>query len=169
MTDETQSSNWDRMIAAAASEFLKPAPPTRRKEKIARDRGAVAYRMAQTIRRSGATYAEMVERLRQHPDTASWVEEKGERNDQQELRHIWERAEPKGRVIRLVAGELHTTATAAETALIASDLPIFQRGDGLVRPISTEVPASHHRTTIAAALGELSPFALMDVMCATAE
>ena len=49
--------------------------------------------------------------------------------------------------IRIVAGELSETATAAERALIESGLPIYQRGRFLVRPVVQEVDASHGRKT----------------------
>jgi hypothetical protein len=74
-----------------------------------------------------------------------------------------------GPVIRVVAGRLHITTTEAESALIASGLPIYQRGDGLVQPIIREVAASHGRMTLAAGLGEMNVYSMVDVMCATAE
>jgi putative DNA primase/helicase len=74
-----------------------------------------------------------------------------------------------GPVIQVVAGKLHITTTAAEDALIASGLPIYQRGDGLVQPVVREVPASRGRTTLAAGLGEMNAYSLVDLMCATAE
>ena len=76
---------------------------------------------------------------------------------------------PDGPTIRVVAGKLHITTTTAEDALIASGLPIYQRGDGLVQPVVREVPASHGRTTLAAGLGEMNTYSLVDLMCATAE
>jgi putative DNA primase/helicase len=72
-------------------------------------------------------------------------------------------------VIKVIAGELHITATASEDALLASGLPIFQRGDGLVQPVTREVPASRGRMALAAGLGEMNVYSLIDAMCATAE
>jgi putative DNA primase/helicase len=74
-----------------------------------------------------------------------------------------------GPLIRVIAGELHTSATLAENALIASGLPMYQRGDALVRPVVREVPASRGRITLAAGLGEMNVHSLIDVMCSTAE
>jgi putative DNA primase/helicase len=70
--------------------------------------------------------------------------------------------------IRVTAGELHIAATEAEAAIIKSGLPIYERGDGLVRPIRREVPASRGRTTVAACLGEQSVHGLFDMMSETA-
>ena len=74
-----------------------------------------------------------------------------------------------GPTIRVIAGKLHITTTEAEDALIASGLPIYQRGDGLVQPVVREVPASRGRTTLAAGLGEMNPYSLVDLMSATAQ
>jgi hypothetical protein len=73
-----------------------------------------------------------------------------------------------GPLIRVVAGNLHITTTEAEDALIASGLPVYQRGDSLVQPVVREVPASRGRTTFAAGLGELNAYSLVDILCATA-
>jgi putative DNA primase/helicase len=73
-----------------------------------------------------------------------------------------------GPTIRVTAGKLHITTTAAEDALIASGLPIYQRGDGLVQPVTREVPASRGRMTLAAGLGEMTVASMIDVMCAVA-
>jgi putative DNA primase/helicase len=70
--------------------------------------------------------------------------------------------------IRIVAGELHTSATDGESAIIAAGLPIYQRGGTLVRPISRAVTASRGRTTIAAGLGEIGVHGLIDVLCGCA-
>ncbi len=72
-------------------------------------------------------------------------------------------------VIQVKAGDLHNTATAAEDALLEAGLPIYQRGDALVQPIKREVPASRGRMTLAAGLGELNVYSLIDAMCGTAE
>jgi putative DNA primase/helicase len=73
-----------------------------------------------------------------------------------------------GPLIQVMAGRLHITTTEAEDALIAAGLPIYQRGDSLVQPITREVPASRGRMTLAAALGETNVYSLVDIMCATA-
>jgi hypothetical protein len=156
------------------------APPARKRKRAANDgfdaggsydrsRSAAAFRKGKELRRNGATFEEMAAALAADPETAEWTREKGTANNQRELLRIWERTEPKGPLIRVVAGELHATTTQAESALIASGLPLYQRGDAIVRPIEREVPASHGRTTLSAGLGELTAPALVDVMCATAE
>ena len=66
------------------------------------------------------------------------------------------------------AGELDTLATKGEAALCSSSLPIYQRGDVLVRPISKEVSASRGRTTVAAGLTELSTHAILDLLSQSA-
>jgi hypothetical protein len=134
-----------------------------------RSRSALAFRKGKELRRPGSTFEEMVEGLLADPETADWTREKGAAHSQRELKRIWEKAGVSGPVIRVVAGELHITTTAAEDALIASGLPIYQRGDGLVQPIIREVPASRGRMTLAAGLGEMTVPSVVDVMCATAE
>jgi hypothetical protein len=139
-------------------------------ERMDRSRSALAFAKGRALRRGGATFEEMVEALHADPETAEWTGEKGEANGQRELRRIWDKSDAKGPVIRVVAGDLHLTTTAAEDALIAAGLPIYQRGDqGLVRPIVLEVPASRGRMTLAAGFGELTVYSLVDVMCSTAE
>ncbi len=59
-------------------------------------------------------------------------------------------------------GEIDQLATAAEAALRTSGLPIFQRGDSLVIPVSHDVPAAHGRMTLAAGLKELNAPGLVD-------
>ena len=75
------------------------------------------------------------------------------------------KAKGKGRpAIRVEAGMLDILATQAEDALIGSTLPIFQRGDSLVRPMSWEVCASDERATLAAGLREIKVPALIDLL-----
>ena len=76
-----------------------------------------------------------------------------------------QKAKGKGRpAIRVEAGMLDILATQAEDALIGSTLPIFQRGDLLVRPMSWEVCASDERATLAAGLREIKVPALIDLL-----
>ena len=134
-----------------------------------RSRSAQAFRKGRDLRRGGKTFEGMVAGLHADPDTADWAREKGEPNGQREFRRIWEKAEAKGRLIRVIAGELHNTTTEAETALIEAGLPIYQRGEALAQPVTREVPASRGRMTLAAGLGELNVYSMIDQMCATAE
>jgi putative DNA primase/helicase len=64
--------------------------------------------------------------------------------------------------IQVRPGELHILATRGEAALCSSGLPIFQRGHSLVQPVTTEVPASNDRTTIASGLADLTLPAMLD-------
>ena len=56
------------------------------------DRSAAAFRKGLALRAGGATFEEMVAALRDDPETADWTRDKGEPNDQRELRRIWEKA-----------------------------------------------------------------------------
>ena len=68
----------------------------------------------------------------------------------------------------VIPGEIDQLATQAESALRTSGLPIFQRGDLMVTPISHEVPAAHGRTTIAVGLKELNAAGMIDHMAQAA-
>lgn len=73
-----------------------------------------------------------------------------------------------GPLIRVIAGDLHKTTTLAEAALLQSDLPIFQRGSSLVRPVVQDVPAARGRMTVSAALHEMDGIGLVDALCGVA-
>ncbi len=79
-----------------------------------------------------------------------------------------DRAPITGTVIRVIAGELHKTATEGEAALIAAGLPVYQRGHHLVRPVMQEVPAAKGRMTIAASLVEVTLPNMVDLLCGAA-
>ena len=99
------------------------------------------------------------------PADCGWIEPKAKRE-----RPKREEREPTGKpLIRIVAGELHTMTTEAEDALIAAGTAIYQRGNSLVRPVTREVPASHGRTTVAAALAEVTLASMVDLLCRVAE
>ena len=155
--------------ASGSADARKPRGKKRDMFGNDRSRSAQAFRKGRDLRRGGATYEEMVAGLHAHAETADWAREKGEPSGQREFRRIWDKAEVKAAVIRVVAGDLHNTTTEAETALIGSGLPIFQRGEALTQPVTREVPASRGRMTLAAGLGELNPYSMVDHMCATAE
>jgi hypothetical protein len=67
-------------------------------------------------------------------------------------------------IIRIRAGELPKIATRGEEVLLASGLPIYQRGDDLMRPIVEDVPAAHDRTTKVARLIRIDAVYLSDVL-----
>jgi hypothetical protein len=55
-------------------------------------RSAIAFGIGIAARRAGKSFEKMCEALRNDPETAEWVREKGEANNLRELRRIWERA-----------------------------------------------------------------------------
>ena len=75
----------------------------------------------------------------------------------------------KAVTIKVIAGQLDKVATKGEQALVDSGMPIYQRGQSIVRPILTEVPASRGRTTLAAGLSQIGAAALTDRLCQAAE
>lgn len=79
------------------------------------------------------------------------------------------RAQTNKPQIVLRAGALDQLATEGEGALIASRLPIFQRGESLVRPTFYDVFASDGRRTIAAGVREITAPALVDRLSRAAE
>jgi predicted P-loop ATPase len=59
-------------------------------------RSAVAFRLGAAAVQDGASFAEMCDRIREHPQTADWYREKGEANDNRELRRIWDKVQEAG-------------------------------------------------------------------------
>jgi hypothetical protein len=155
----------------AQKEAYRERRRTERKEKKAADRSrsAIAFSKGKALHRAGKSYEEMVQALREDPDTAEWTKEKGEAADQRELRRIWAKVTANGPSIKVEPGEVDKAATEAEAALVAAKLPIYQRGMNLVRPISLVVPASKGRVVNVACLGEMDVDALIDRMCPSAE
>ena len=99
-------------------------------------RSGVAFRKGAALRQSGATYEEMCDALRADPETAEWCREKGETNNQRELRRIWDNKEasaPSRPTIRVVGGNRHEAADAGLAALNAARVPFYQRDGALVR------------------------------------
>jgi hypothetical protein len=161
-------------------------------------RSAAAFKVAAKVKREGGTYERFLDALKEEPATADWKAEKGDANGGRELRRAWDAAgkaverdlgeaetagadsekskwtpppthDRNGRpVVVVVAGELDRMTTEAEAAIVASGVPIYQRAHQLVRPMTKEVPASHGRTTISAALGPLASPAIRDVLCGVA-
>ncbi|RYI98627.1 MAG: topoisomerase, partial [Acetobacteraceae bacterium] len=106
--------------------------------------------------------------LREDPETAAWMREKGDANAGREARRIFEAAGASGPLIKLRGGQLHNEATAGEDALLAAGKPIYQRGNDLVRPAEQLVPASRGRTTRSACLIGVSAHGLVDHLCGAA-
>lgn len=66
--------------------------------------------------------------------------------------------------ILVTAGRIHDLASEAEQAIIAANLPIYQRGRRLVRPASQEITASRGRTTTMACFSEIGQAGALDFM-----
>lgn len=133
-----------------------------------RSRSGLAYRVGKRAVLDGASFEQMCDVLRQNPDTADWMREKGEANGCREARRIFEKTEASGPLIRVVAGELNKNATAAEQAMRQAKLPIYQRGHTLVRPVKQEVPAAHGRMTVSASFVEMNVHSFIDALCGCA-
>ncbi|MEI5685453.1 hypothetical protein [Sphingomonas kyungheensis] len=71
-------------------------------------------------------------------------------------------------MIQLRAGELHVTATLAESALIRAGAPLYVRG-GIVRPAVDDMPASHGRRTKVARLCQVDGNMLVDHLSRVAD
>ena len=133
--------------------------------RLDRSRSADAFRVGKSAVRNGATFEEMCAALSQDADTSDWMREKGTANNFREAQRIFLKAKEVGPVIRVIAGELHTNATEGEAAIMSANLAIFQRGNGLVRPVVQEVPAARGRMTVSAALHEIGTHGLVDALC----
>ncbi len=68
-------------------------------------------------------------------------------------------------IIRMNTGEHSDIVNLTETMLIEAGAPLYQRGASLVRPVISEVDASHGRRTKVAQLAQLSSIYLRDLMC----
>lgn len=64
--------------------------------------------------------------------------------------------------IEVRGGEIHDTATQAETALLAADVQFFVRGAGLVRPVVEKAEADKGASTTTARLVAVTPDAMVD-------
>jgi P4 family phage/plasmid primase-like protien len=68
---------------------------SRRRSGADNSRSAIAFRKGLALRRAGKTFDEMCVTLRSDPETADWVQEKGDLYGGRELRRIWDRADRK--------------------------------------------------------------------------
>jgi len=133
-----------------------------------RSRSAAAFSVGKRSVMDGADFEAMCAALRLDPETAGWMREKGEACNLREARRIFAKAKQAGPLIRVVAGELHHAATAGEAAIRTATLPIFQRGNSLMRPVVQDVPAARGRMTVSAALLEVTSTGLVDALCGVA-
>ena len=68
------------------------------------DRSALAMGKGAACRRRGMSFDEMVQALRNDPETAEWCNEKGDANDKRELHRIWDKAgEAADEIDRVIA------------------------------------------------------------------
>jgi hypothetical protein len=138
-------------------------------------RSAAAFRLGAQLIRKGATFEEMCEGIRDHPDTAEWFKEKGEADDLRELHNIWKNAGgrvvgDRGRpIIYIIAGELERLADEAEAALIAGRSDVYQRGSLLMRPASLPMPTVDGGIVMSPALLRLTLYGLLERFCRHAQ
>lgn len=66
--------------------------------------------------------------------------------------------------IKVSPGDIDLTATEGENALIASGLPVYQRGGLLQRPGTSEVAASNERVIVTASLVDITAPAMVDLL-----
>ena len=109
----------------------------------------------------------LCEKLGKQPADFGW-QEKRQRKPAQAAEDALDAADDPRPVIQVAAGRLDRLATQAEAVVKASGLPVFQRGTTLVQPVTTELPASRGRMTVAAGLTELSQPAMIDLFSAVA-
>jgi hypothetical protein len=69
-------------------------------------RSAKAMRIGGRVRRDGGSYEDMCDAIRDDPDTGSWYYEKGEPNDERELKRIWHKAGPPPERALEIGGEV---------------------------------------------------------------
>jgi putative DNA primase/helicase len=94
--------------------------------------------------------------------------EEGEKPKRRRRKRESEPRPRKGPLIRLRGGNLHVEATEGEDALLGAQRPVFQRGNGLVRPTVQVVQAAKGRSTNSAALVEINMHGLTDMLCQVA-
>jgi hypothetical protein len=68
-------------------------------------------------------------------------------------------------IIEVSGGNLSSEVTQAEKFLITANVPFYQRGELLVRPVVQEVEAAHNRFTKVAQLINVQPAYLTDQLC----
>jgi putative DNA primase/helicase len=97
------------------------------------------------------------------PEPPPWIDDPGYQQAQD--------SDPQARrrTIQVIAGKIAETATIAELALLDSGIPLYQRGQSLVRPAMQEVPASKGRSTIAACFAKLTRPGAVDIMARASE
>ena len=125
------------------------APPkTQEREQPRRprdtSRSAAAFRLGARLRREGASFEEMCEAIRTHPETAVWCREKGDANGGRELRNIWDNAAPASELPTIIvrAGGRHLAADAGLAAMHEAGVPFYRRDKDLVRILRIQLKLS---------------------------
>ena len=94
--DELKLIDYDRLLCLSTTPGPALLAPINRIQRSSgeydKSRSAAAFRRGAALRRAGKNFEEMIEALRTDPETAAWVREKGEANDERELRRIWQKA-----------------------------------------------------------------------------
>ena len=159
-----------RLLEVNGPAFVGIKSATTRSSGVGQDRSrsSTAFTIGKRLVRDGATFEQLCDVLRSDPNTADWMRDKGQANNCREARRIFEKAQATGPLIRVAGGALHTNASEGEAAIIGAGLPIYQRGHVLVRPVEQEVTAARGRTTISAALLEMTTPSLVDALCSCA-
>lgn len=72
-------------------------------------------------------------------------------------------------LVTVEQGAVHLLASQGEAAIVDAGLPLFQRGQNLVRPVAQDVPASRGRMTVAAGFREVTRPAMIDMLAQAAQ
>ncbi len=82
------------LIEQAGPDFADKVKGKRKSSSTDASRSAAAFRKGAALRRKGKTFEEMVKALHADPETEEWTKEKGEANNQRELKRIWDKTDP---------------------------------------------------------------------------
>jgi len=98
--------------AADAAIAAQERPPLRKASGTGKDksRSALAFQKGAKLRRDGASFEAMVQAMRQDPDIAEWVADKGDADNGRELRRIWDKTDPATGELILSGGAPLTSA-----------------------------------------------------------
>ena len=80
------------LLKEAGPNFAGAGSDKKNNSKNDNSRSAKAFRKAISFRKEGKTFDDLCQALRDDTETADWYSEKGQANDQRELRRLWENA-----------------------------------------------------------------------------
>jgi hypothetical protein len=132
---------------------------------------AAVTRLARLFIRRGAVVKKLELPAHDNSDRKNGLDDFLIAHGRKELQRLIDTAElfiPRPR-IEVRPGKLDAAATAAEAAIVAAGLPIFQRNRQLVMPVNVPTRSFENRETMQACFKVLDDAALLDDMCATAE